>query len=203
MKRHLFFPVLALTFIFSIAIVFESCKKEEKCPEVDYTAIDKTIDSAQQWHDIAIEGTGPGEYPPPAKNEYQQAIDVAKSVRTKNCVTQQELDNAENALLNSGDYFDSKRIPDCPDVDYTGIDQAIANAQLIHDNAVEGSEPGEYPPGSKAELQQAIDSAQSVRDKQCVSQDELNTATSTLTDAIVEFESNVIPDFTAHLVAHC
>jgi hypothetical protein len=202
MQKKLHFTGLILLTIFSIAIIFDSCKKEEKCPEVDYTAIDKTVDNAQQWYVIAIEGTGPGEYPPPAKSGYQKAINVARSVRTKNCVTQQELDNAENYLINSTDYFNSKRIPGCPVVDYTEIDQSIANAQQIHDNAVEGYEPGEYPPGSKAELQQAIDNAQSVRDKQCVSQDELNTATSMLVNATEEFESEKIPDLSKNLVAH-
>jgi len=202
MQKKLLFTGLILLTIFSIAIVFESCKKEEKCPEVDYTAIDKTIDNAQQWHDIAIEGTGPGEYPPPAKNDLQEAIDATKSVRTKNCVTQQELDNAEDALLNSSDYFDSKRIPDCPKVDYTEIDQAIANAQQIHDNAVEGSEHGEYLPGAKADFQQAINSAQTIRDKDCVTQQELNYAVVALDNALDVFESKKIIDLTGNLIAH-
>ncbi len=200
MKKQLFLPVLALAFMFSIAIIFDSCKKEEPCPTVNYTAIDQAIADAQQKHDGAVEGTGPGEYPPPAKNDLQQAIDVAKSVRTKNCVTQEELTTAENALKNAVTVFESKKIPECPDVDYTEIDQALTNAQQIHDNAIEGSLSGEYLPGSKAEFQQRIDTVSAVRNKPCVTQDELDEATSFLAWAIIEFELNMIHEIDYTLI---
>ena len=202
MKKHFFIKGLLLIALLTIGIVYNSCKKEEECPDVDYITIDQAISEAQQKLDGAVEGTGPGEYPPPAKNDFQQAIDVAKSVRTKNCVTQEELNTAENVLKNAVIVFESKKIPDCPDVDYTEIDQSIANAQQIHDNAVEGSEPGEYLPGAKAELQQSINNAQSVRDKDCVSQQELNNAVVALNNALDVFESKKIIDLTGNLVAH-
>lgn len=203
MKSKILFQGLLLMVLLIVGIANNSCKKEEEdCPTVDYTAIDQSISQAQLKHDNAVEGSAPGEYPPPAKNEFQLSIDSAKFVHNKDCVTQQELDNANGALLNAIVVFESKIIPDCPTVDYTEIDQSIANAQQIHDNAVEGSEPGEYLPGSKAELQQSIDIAQSVRDSFCVTQQQLNNAVGTLNNALDVFESNIIPDLSLNLIAN-
>ncbi len=204
MKNQPYYLKFFLLIILLFAAFLNSCKKDEpeKCPEVDYIAIDQTIIEAQQQHDNALEGTGPGEFPPPAKHDLQQAIDVAISVQTKNCVTQAELNTAENSLKNALSVFESKKIPDCPEVDYTEIDQAIANAQQIHDDAVEGTEPGDYLSGSKGALQQAIDQAQFVRSKDCVSQPELNSAVASLNSALEVFESKKIIDLTGNLVAH-
>jgi hypothetical protein len=93
--------------------------------------------------------------------------------------------------------------PECPTVDYTSIDQAISDAQTMHDAAVEGSNPGEYVPGSKAALQQSIDLAQTVRDKDCVTQGELDAAEVALDAAMDAFEAQKITDVApGALVAH-
>ncbi len=91
------------------AAFLNGCKKDEaeKCPEVDYTSIDQVITEAQNKHDTAVEGTLPGEYPSPAKEDLQEAIDVANSVRTKDCVTQQELNTTENVLANAITEFEA------------------------------------------------------------------------------------------------
>jgi len=92
---------------------------------------------------------------------------------------------------------------DCPTVNYAQIDQAIADAQTIHDNAVEGTDPGEYLAGSKAALQDAIDLATQVRNTNCVTQEQLDNAVVALDAAIVEFEDNLITDVNpAALMAH-
>jgi hypothetical protein len=73
----------------------------------------------------------------------------------------------------------------------------------MHDTAVEGPEPGQYPPGAKADLQVAINLAQIVRDKECVTQAELDAATTNLDAAIDIFESRKIPDLSfENMVAH-
>jgi len=92
---------------------------------------------------------------------------------------------------------------DCPTVDYTTLDAAIADAQTLHDDAVEGTALGEYQAGSKAELQTAIDLAQSVRDKDCVTQSELDAANTNLAAAVATFQTKQITDVSpANLVAH-
>jgi hypothetical protein len=82
---------------------------------------------------------------------------------------------------------------ECPTVDYTGLDATIQQAQALYDNAVEGTEPGQYPAGAKADLQVAIDLAQIVRDAECVTQAELDAAKKNLETAIDKFEALECP----------
>ncbi len=46
-----------------------------------------------------------------------------------------------------------------PDLDYTAINSAVANATTLHGSIVEGTNDGDYPIGAKAYLQELIDEA--------------------------------------------
>lgn len=73
------------------------------------------------------------------------------------------------------------------------LESAIANAQSIHDAATEGAAPGQYPAGSKATLDAAIQSAIIVRDSGSATQAQINEAVNTLTAAVAAFEASAIP----------
>jgi len=91
----------------------------------------------------------------------------------------------------------------CPTVDYTSLDNTIAEAQQMVDDAVEGTEPGDYVPGSKATLQTAIDNATAVRNTACVSQTQLDNAETSLNAAIATFEQQKVTGVAPEaLVAH-
>lgn len=93
--------------------------------------------------------------------------------------------------------------PPCPTVDYTAIDAAISSAQALHDGATEGTSPGEYLPGSKATLQNAIDLATDVRNINCVTQAQLDAAVVALDAAVVAFNAQLITGVEpSALVAH-
>jgi hypothetical protein len=104
--------VLAVLIPLTFGLILGGCKKdeEEDCPQVDYTQIDAKIQEAQTLHDGATEGTNPGEYEAGSKATLQTAIDNATQVRNKNCVTQQELDNATQALTQAIADFEDKKI---------------------------------------------------------------------------------------------
>ncbi len=105
------------------------------------------------------------------------------------------------ALLISGCNKDEEE--ECPEVNYTELDATITEAQAMHDAAVEGTNPGEYLAGAKADLQAAIDLAQAVRDKECVTQTELDNAVVALDEAMATFEEQKITDVApGALVAH-
>jgi hypothetical protein len=92
---------------------------------------------------------------------------------------------------------------ECPTVDYTALDASILAAQGLHDAAVEGTALGQYQAGAKAELQTAIDLAQTVRDTDCVTQAELDAANTNLAAAVNIFEDKMVTDVSpANLVAH-
>jgi len=77
----------------------------------------------------------------------------------------------------------------------------VDSANALHDDAIEGTGIGEYPPGSKAELKPAIDSAQAVLDSENASQAEINVAYVMLMQAMEEFEENKITGLTRLFMA--
>ncbi len=74
---------------------------------------------------------------------------------------------------------------------HVSLSLAIAAAQTLHDTAVEGSADGEYPIGSKAQLQTAIVAAAAVDGNPEASQQELEAAETALDRAVREFRESV------------
>ena len=74
-------------------------------------------------------------------------------------------------------------------VDKTLLNSAIANAQAKYDAAVEGTQPGQYPTGSKAVFQSAIDVAKAVLNNNSATQAEVDVAVTTLNNAVTAFEA--------------
>lgn len=81
---------------------------------------------------------------------------------------------------------------DATPIDYSALDAKITEAQDLHDNAVEGTNIGEYEAGSKADLQDAIDLATTVRNTSGVTQAQVDAAVVALQAAIDTFESKKI-----------
>ena len=77
-------------------------------------------------------------------------------------------------------------------VDKTALNTLIADAQSKHDAAVEGTRAGQYPAGSKAALQAAIDQAKAVADNAAAAQDQVEQAVDTLNAALQTFNDAVI-----------
>jgi len=93
--------------------------------------------------------------------------------------------------------------PPCTTGDKTELTQAIADAQALHDGAVEGTEPGEYLAGSKEALQASIDLATEVLNTNCVTQAQLDAAVVSLNAAVAVFEEQKITGVEpGALVAH-
>ncbi|WP_314584853.1 LamG-like jellyroll fold domain-containing protein [Paenibacillus terrigena] len=77
-------------------------------------------------------------------------------------------------------------------IDKSGLNAAIASAEAKHDAAVEGNEHGMYAKGSKAQLQSAIDAAKATASDPNATQQQVDSAKSTLEAAIQVFESKKI-----------
>lgn len=77
-------------------------------------------------------------------------------------------------------------------LDKSGLLRLIAEAQSAHDAAIEGTFPGQYPSGSKATLQAAIDAAQVVASTQGVSQSDIEAAIMNLNAALQSFKDSRI-----------
>ncbi|MBC8061748.1 MAG: DNRLRE domain-containing protein, partial [Clostridiaceae bacterium] len=81
--------------------------------------------------------------------------------------------------------------------DKTALVTAIAEAQAIHDAAVEGTKKGNYPVGTKAVLQAEITKADAVAKKVAATQTEIDKALEDLRVAVDVFKATLILDNTA------
>ncbi|WP_171687168.1 glycosyl hydrolase family 95 catalytic domain-containing protein [Paenibacillus planticolens] len=77
-------------------------------------------------------------------------------------------------------------------VDKAALNVLIAEAQQAHDGAVEGTLSGQYPAGSKAVLQTAINSAGAVAHNTAATQLEVQQAAADLSTALQSFRASVI-----------
>ncbi|MBP1966677.1 beta-galactosidase [Paenibacillus aceris] len=77
-------------------------------------------------------------------------------------------------------------------LDTTALSALIANAQGQHDAAVEGMGAGQYPVGSKATLQSAIDSAKAVLANTAATQADITQAVNNLTAALQTFTNLIV-----------
>lgn len=77
-------------------------------------------------------------------------------------------------------------------VDRAALNSLISNAQNTHDSSTEGTSTGQYPLGTKAELQTAINSAQAVASSLTATQAEVDQAVANLNAALQAFLGSVI-----------
>ncbi|MFJ7936078.1 alpha-L-fucosidase [Sporosarcina sp. NPDC096371] len=76
-------------------------------------------------------------------------------------------------------------------VEKDGLRNLIIESQDVHDTAVEGTEVGEYPVGSKAVLNEAIEAAKKVEGNPTSTQAQVDAASSELQSALDTFKSTV------------
>ena len=155
---------------------------------VDKTDLGLTITHAQSIHDAAVEGSADGQYPTGSKATLQSAINAATTVYNDNSANQSQVNVARINLEAAIADFEAAEIS----VDKSVLVSAIANAQSIHDAAVEGSADGQYPTGSKATLQSAINAASAVNTNALASQADVNAAVADLNAALATFQASVI-----------
>lgn len=77
-------------------------------------------------------------------------------------------------------------------VDKSALNELIDSAQGVHDAAVEGSGIGQYPAGSKAVLQAAINKAKAVADNASATQQQVEQAIAQLNDALTAFDASKV-----------
>lgn len=77
-------------------------------------------------------------------------------------------------------------------IDKAALNALIVEAQSAHDQAVEGKLLGQYPVGSKATLQSAIDAAAVVVNNSKATQAQIDAAATQLNTALLAFQSSVI-----------
>lgn len=155
--------------------------------QVDKTTLIAAIAAAQAIVDAATEGNQEGQYPVGSAAILQAAIDLASAVVQDGAATQTDVVHASAALEDAVTAFNGSIIH----INKTELNAAINDAEQALSAAVEGSAVGQYPVGTKADLQAAIDAAIIVRDGAAVTQSDVDAAVSALTTAAGTFRANV------------
>ena len=154
---------------------------------VDRTALDSLIKKAQTVYSTSVEGYAEGQYQTGSKTTLLTSITSAQSA-LDTCSTQAGVDQAVIDLKTAINLFQTKIIH----IDLKALNAAIGNAQAIHDAAFEGVANGQYPSGSKATLQFAINTASSASLNTLSTQANIDQATTTLVAAVASFKAKII-----------
>lgn len=167
----------------------------EKRINAQKALFDADILYAQGVHDSAVEGTSPGQYSVGSKATYQTAIDAATAILDDSDSSSSFIADGVSALDAATGVFLSGIVP----ADFDALNVEIVTAQGLHDDAIEGTTPGDHVVGSKALFQSAIDAAQAVANTISSSQSTINSALAALVSAETTFYASVVPpsDLTA------
>jgi len=87
--------------------------------------------------------------------------------------------------------------PPPPPADKVALKAAIAIAQGLNDNTVEGTKPNQYEVGTKAALKTALDASKVIDANATATQAEVNNTTAQLTAAIAAYQGHLIKEIAA------
>ena len=123
------------------------------------------------------------------KDRLKMIIDEANDLLSKESTQYKDIIDIKIRLENSIKEFKENIIKP---VDKSKLELAISKANNLYNNAVEGSQKGQYKSGSKSILMSAINKAKKVYNNSSAKQDEINLVTSSLNSAINTFNSKKI-----------
>jgi hypothetical protein len=168
---------------FSIA-----CEKQNDYSDVVFSNyLSYEISSATTFLKTTTEGTKEGQYNAGSKQMYQTVIDDATMVDENVSATQEEVDQAYEALLQAGEDFYDQMVPFRSD-----FQELIDYAEITLNNTEEGDQEGNVTPGSKAILQEAIDEANQILSSADLIQRMLDEGTTELMNEIYAFNAKII-----------
>ncbi|MGG1600370.1 NEAT domain-containing protein [Paenibacillus naphthalenovorans] len=167
---------------------------------VNKTALNTLIADAQAKHAAAVEGTQVGQYPAGSKAKLLTAITAAQAVAADSAATQQQVNEAQNALQAAVTAFVNSVNTGGPvTVDKTVLNAAIADAQAKYDAAVEGTALGQYLAGAKNKFKKSLDAVKAVAANTQATQAQVDEAVKTLQAAVKLFSSAQYKDAVTQL----
>jgi hypothetical protein len=154
---------------------------------INLTHLEKAIKEAQEILDAAIEGTAAGEYKAGSKAQFALEIDSAENVLVS-ALDQTAVDEAVTDLLEARAAFEMT-----VNIDLAILVELLDESDTLHDNAVEGTEEGQFEPGSKAIFKTAITDAENIGADSTSIQEDINAAVEALAMAMAEFKARMVP----------
>ena len=165
-----------------------SCEKKEDYSHIVFrNYLHYAVNRASGFLAQVSEGSEEGEYAPGSKLVYQQVIDEATAVDEDPASTQEEVDLAYQSLLQAGEAFSDQMVPFRSD-----FQEIIDYANILYDITDEGEEEGNARPGSKEQLNEAIDAAEELISREDLTQRMADQGTIDLSNAIISFNNQII-----------
>ena len=87
--------------------------------------------------------------------------------------------------------------PPPPPADKTALQKAVDSAQMLQNNTVEGTKPGQYEAGTKAPLTTALDASKAVLSNDKATQADVNNTVAQLNAAITTYQGHLIQEIAA------
>jgi hypothetical protein len=165
-----------------------SCEKKEDYSHIIYkNYLTYEIGRATNFLNSTVEGTEEGEYKSGSKATYNTIIDAARLVDEKSVVTQEEVDQAYQSLLQADSVFFDQMVP------FRSVFQEIIDyGDVLLAITEEGNQEGNVNPGSKAVLEAALDQASQLISTSDLIQRMLDKGTNDLQNAIYTFNGEII-----------
>ncbi|MFC3802201.1 X2-like carbohydrate binding domain-containing protein [Cohnella sp. GCM10012308] len=154
----------------------------------DTTALLAAIQSAQDLHDLAVEGDAQGQYPAGSKAVLNTAINAARAIANQDASTQTDVDNALAGLNTAVQTF----VQGVVGINKSVLNTAITSAEQLYNGASIGTSPGQYPINAASALSGAIAAANAVRNSTSVTQNQVDEAVAALNAAVSTFQNSVI-----------
>ena len=150
--------------------------------EISESSLSYYFEQIEQLLASAVEGTEVGQYATGSKDKLAEVAEQARAAQ--GIITIKEYNETQEKLTNAiNEFTSSQRI----NSEEHSLNSFVQEIQAAHDQAVEGTELGQYPAGSKAVLLEAINGAQQVLAQEDVSVGQLNNAQEALQEAYQDF----------------
>ena len=144
MKKLQYNKINSVIFL-SMVYLFISCEKQNDYSDIVFgNYLTYEIDRATAFLTTTSEGTNEGQYNAGSKQMYQTVIDNASVVDNDSTVTQTEVDQAYEALLQAAEDFYDQMVPFRSD-----FQELIDYADIVLNNTEEGDQEGTVPPAVK------------------------------------------------------
>ena len=154
---------------------------------VKFTDLDSAIAKAEAAiAGATVVGPGEGQCPQAVVDALNSVLTEAKAI-DRAAINQASVDTQVEALNSAIATFTEELIAN------TGLEQAIANAQDILDNATQGFKPGNYPVSAINGLTEAIAAANATAENAESTQADLIAALDTLKAAVETFKAQAVP----------
>lgn len=126
--------IMSLTFVFMIATMVTSCKKENDTPKTDNTALQAMLTQSSNYLVTAHEGNAPGNYVKNSLSNLQASVNVSKLALDNSASTQSEISAATTTLQDAIYAFNANEIKDVALV-FSGTDSTYAQETSVNSAA--------------------------------------------------------------------